>query len=193
MDGEDILTTIQYMTAKRELEDDLRKNPFPVYNVYGGGVIIDSTKPVSIQDAFKQGVLASAPGSVDRFMADLMACRGKGKDIRFEPRGPMWATSVRNAEKRLCKLFKDLSANQGDIHKTLQTFEAFLKQDPLYMPYLFNESIDMAGLTRAKRRFEAKDFPEFKRITKSALKKVRLIDRKVCGGSKEKTNGKAVA
>lgn len=179
-DGEEIISTIQYMTAKRELEDDLRQNPFPVFNIYGGGVVIEGTKIVDIAKAFKRGVLASAPGSVDRLMSELMACRNKGKNILFEPRGPMWTTSVRNAEKRLGKLFKNTKANQGEIFKTLKTFEMFLKQDPLYMPYLFNETLDLAGLTRAKRGFEPKDFPEFKRIAKNALKKVREIDRKVC-------------
>lgn len=179
-DGEEIISTIQYMTAKRELEDDLRQNPFPVFNIYGGGVVIEGTKIVDIAKAFKRGVLASAPGSVDRLMSELMACRNKGKNILFEPRGPMWTTSVRNAEKRLGKLFKNTKANQGEIFKTLKTFEMFLKQDPLYMPYLFNETLDLAGLTRAKRGFESKDFPEFKRIAKNALKKVREIDRKVC-------------
>lgn len=185
MDGEEIVTTVQYMTAKRELEDDLRQAPFPVYNIYGGGAVIQRTKAMDIATAFKKGVLASAPGSVDRFMTELMACRHKGKNILFEPRGPMWTTSVRNAEKRLGKLFKNIKANESDIHKTLQTFETFLKQDPLYMPYLFNEAIDLAGLTRAKRGFEPKDFPEFKRITRNALKKVREIDRKVCQSDKK--------
>jgi len=37
MDGETILTTVQYMTAKRELEYDLKEADFPIYNLYGGG------------------------------------------------------------------------------------------------------------------------------------------------------------
>ncbi|MDD3312468.1 6-hydroxymethylpterin diphosphokinase MptE-like protein [Pseudodesulfovibrio sp.] len=180
MDGNEIVTTIQYMTAKRELEDDLRQVPFPVYNLYGGGAVIERTTPVDIDAARRQGVLASAPGSVDRFMADLMRCRGRATHLRFEPRGPMWSTSLRNAEKRLTKLFRNLNANQDDIHKTFLNLELFLKQDPLYLPYLFNETIDLAGLTRAKKRYEMKDLPEFKRISRCVLKKVREIDRKVC-------------
>ena len=180
MDGDEILTTIQYMTAKRELEDDLRQSPFPVYNLYGGGVPIEHTKVIDVDTARKEGILASAPGSVDRFMTDLAACRTQGKTFQFEPRGPMWASSLRNAEKILGKLFKNLAANQDDIHKTFLNIEVFIKQDPLYLPYLYNETSDLAGLTRAKKRYEPKDFPEFKRIAKCALKKVREIDRKVC-------------
>ncbi len=180
MDGEEIVTTIQYMTAKRELENDLRQSAFPIFNLYGGGAPIENTRAVGIDAAYQEGILASAPGSVDRFMTDLMKCRNQGQDIRFETRGPMWSTSLRNAEKRLGKLFKHLAANQDDIHKTFLNLELFIKQDPLYLPYLFNETMDLAGLTRAKKRYEPKDFPEFKRIAKSILKKVREIDRKVC-------------
>lgn len=97
----------------------------------------------------------------------------------------MWTTSMRNAEKHLAKLFKNLEANQQDIHAAFERIELFVKQDPLYMPYLFNETIDLAGLTRAKARHEPKDLPEFKRIAKAILKKVRTMDRKVCFTNKE--------
>ena len=180
MDGEEILTTIQYMTAKRELEDDLRQASFPIYNIYGGGVPINGTRAIDIRTAYSDGILASAPGSVDRFMTDLMACRNQGETILLEPRGPMWSTSLRNAEKHLAKLFRNIADNQTDIHQTFERVDMFIKQDPLYMPYLFNQIIDLAGLTRAKKRYEARDFPEFKRIAKCIMKKVREIDRLVC-------------
>ena len=180
MDGEDILTTVQYMTAKRELEDDLRKAAFPIYNIYGGGAVINGTKAMDIETALKEGVLASAPGSVDRFMGEFIGCREATNNLTLEPRGPMWSTSMRNAEKHLAKLFKNMNRNQQEIHQTFQRIEAFIKQDPLYMPYLFNECIDLAGLTRAKHSYESKDFPEFKRIAKAVMKKVREIDKLVC-------------
>jgi hypothetical protein len=180
MDGEEILTTIQYMSAKRELEDDLKSASFPVYNLYGGGVPIEGTKAVDIQTAYNEGILASAPGSVERFLTELMSCRKSVPPFRTEPRSPMWTTSMRNAEKHLAKLFKNLKTNQQDIQTAMNRIEMFIKQDPLYMPYLFNETLDMAGLTRAKFKYEAGDLGEFKRIAKNVLKKVREIDRKVC-------------
>ncbi|MBI9078695.1 MAG: motility associated factor glycosyltransferase family protein [Pseudodesulfovibrio sp.] len=180
MDGEEILSTVQYMAAKRELEDDLKNAPFPIFNLYGGGVPIAGTKVVDSTEMHTKGILASAPGSVDRFLTGLRACQGTTPAIRLEPRSPMWSTSMRNAEKRLGKLFKNIKNNQGDIHQALENIELFIKQDPLYMPYLFNEVIDLAGLTRAKDIYEIRDFPEFKRIAKSILKKVRKVDRMVC-------------
>lgn len=188
MNGEEIVTTIQYITAKRELEDDLKESSFPIYNLYGGGVPIAGTEVTTTEKAYMDGILASAPGSVDRFLTDLMGCRNNAKPINLEPRSPMWSTSLRNAEKHLGKLFKHIKNNQNEIHKAFERVELFMKQDPLYMPYLFNEVIDMAGLTRAKNKYEAKDFPEFKRIAKCIMKKVREIDRNVCNLNKSKSD-----
>jgi len=187
LDGEDILTTVQYMTAKRELEDDLKQSQFPIYNLYGGGVPIEGTQVVSIDKVYNDGILASAPGSVDRLRSALLDCRGNIPPIRLEPRSPMWTTSMRNAEKHLTKLFRSLTKNQSEIHAALTRIELFIKQDPLYIPYLFNETLDLAGLTRAKASYDKKDLPEFKRIAKNILKKVREMDRMVCGaGDKAK-------
>ena len=180
MDGNEILTTVQYMTAKRELENDLRQSSFPIYNIYGGGAPIEGTKAIDMKTAHNQGVLASAPGSVDRFMTDLLECRNKRVSLDLPAQGPVWSTSMRNAEKHLAKLFRNIKSNQLEIHQTFEKIEGFIKSSPLYTPYLFNEIIDMAGLTRAKHKYETKDLPEFKRIAKCVLKKVREIDKKVC-------------
>ncbi len=180
MDGEEILTTVQYMTAKRELEADIKDASLPVFNVYGGGAPIEGTRVVDLSTAYAEGLLASAPGSVERFMAELLASRGSMTPVRFEPRGPMWSASLRNIEKHLGKLFRNLEANQDQIHEAFGRVDMFFKQDPLYMPYLYNETVDLAGLTRAKKRYVQRDFPEFKRIARCVLKKVREVDRLVC-------------
>lgn len=185
MAGEEIETTIQYMTAKRELEEDLKDSPFPTFNLYGGGTVIEGTKVVDMDTVKANGILASAPGSVDRFRTDLVACHGITPPLNLEPRSPMWTTSMRNAEKHLGKLFKNCAKNQSEIHGTFERIELFIKQDPLYMPYLFNEVIDLAGLTRAKIGFAVSDLNEFKKIAKKILKKVREIDRKVCDLNKK--------
>jgi hypothetical protein len=179
-DGGEILTTVQYMTAKRELEDDLKQSEFPIFNLYGGGAVIEGTTVVDVDTAYNKGILASAPGAVESFLRDLDGCRHAVPPLRMEPRSPMWTTSLRNAEKHLSKLFKGLRDNQQKVHEAMNRVELFMKQDPLYGPYLFNEIVDMAGLTRAKHAYEPKDLGEFKRIAKSALRKVREIDRKVC-------------
>jgi hypothetical protein len=52
---------------------------------------------------------------------------------------------------------------------------------PLYLPYLFNETIDLAGLAKTRHSYNPADFSEFKRIGKSILAKVREVDRCVSG------------
>ncbi|MUM76279.1 DUF115 domain-containing protein [Pseudodesulfovibrio sp. F-1] len=193
MEGEEILTTVQYMTAKRELEEDLKQSPVPVFNVYGGGVPIEGTRVVDLETAYVEGLFASAPGGVMRFMAELAASRGTMVPMRFEPRGPAWSTSLRNIEKHLGKLFRNLGANQTAVHEAMGRVEIFLNQDPLYTPYLYNELVDLAGLTRAKKRYAQRDYPEFRRIMRCVLKKVREIDRLVCLADANSDKGQAVA
>lgn len=178
--GNELISSIQYLTAKREMEEDLTRGNFPVFNLYGGGAPIDGTTPESVEQARMRGHLASTPGSVTRFLAALETCRTIRPRMSAVPQGPSWAASLRNVEKRLRKLFKHVADNQEEIHKTMQQVEEFIKQDALYIPYLYNETVDMAGLTRAKFRYEAKDFQTFRTIMKTVIRKVREVDRHVC-------------
>ena len=175
--GETIYTSTQYMAAKRELELDIRKTPFPIFNLYGGGAVIEGSETVNMEDLRSRGLLTSAPGSVERFLAGIHLCRERQRGFAFEPRSHRWSTSLHNAEKRLTKLFRNLGKNQGEIHGLFEQALLFIKQDPLYLPYLFNEIINLSGLAKARQIYEAKDLSEFRRIEKEVLRKVREIDR----------------
>jgi len=128
-----------------------------------------------------QGCLSSAPGSRERFLDRLAKARTPSQDIRFEPRSHIWTSSLRSVERRLGKLFKHNQANQVDIHNTLEQALFFVRQDPLYLPYLFNETLDLAGLAKTRHSYEPRDMMEFKRIGKNILAKVREVDRCVAG------------
>lgn len=175
--GEEIISTVQYLTSKREMEQDIRKSDMAVFNLYGGGAVIEGTHMVNLDEAHRKGLFASAPGSVNTFMSRLMACHKQCNKLIISPMSHEWTVSLRNVEKRLTRLFKKVARNQDEIHKTLEQVELFVKSEPLYVPYLFNESIDLAGLTRAKHHYEPKDLGEFKRIAKNVLKKIREVDR----------------
>ncbi len=177
MDGETIVTYTQFMAAKRELEQDIRKSPFPIFNLYGGGAVIQGAEAVDMAALRERGLLTSAPGSAERFLAALKLCRERSRGFDFEPRSHRWSSSLRNAEKRLTRLFRNLDKNQGEIHGLFEQALLFIKQDPLYLPYLFNEIINLAGLAKARQFYEAKDLSEFRRIEKEVLRKVREIDR----------------
>jgi len=179
--GEDIYSSVQYLTSKRDLENDIRRSPFRIYNLYGGGVVIEGAPALTLDEAVKEGCLSSAPGSKERFLDRLARARTPSQDICFEPRSHIWTSSLRNVEKRLGKLFKHNDANQEDIHNTLEQALFFVRQDPLYLPYLFNETLDLAGLAKTRRTYEPRDMMEFKRIGKNILSKVREVDRCVAG------------
>ena len=176
-DGEDLTSSIQYMTSKREMEDDLKQIKTPVYNLYGGGALINGTRNIDMQKVNMKGILASAPGSMDYFLTALNMARTPRPAPVFDSRCQKWNVSIRNATKKLEKLFRKLSKNQAEIHKTFHDVYFFLRQDPLYLPYLYNEILDMAGLARAKTHYEQKDLPHFKQIAKKTIKKVRYMDR----------------
>ncbi len=72
-----------------------------------------------------------------------------------------------------------MKANQKEIHEVFNKIELFLKQDPLYMPYIFNETIDLAGLTRASTSMK-EGFPGIQAYRQMRDEKVREIDRNVC-------------
>ena len=179
--GEDIFSSIQYMTSKRDLENDIKKSPFRIYNLYGGGAMIEGAPELTLGEAQAEGCLSSAPGSREHFLCALAQARTPSQDIRFEPRSHIWTNSIRSVEKRLQKLFKHNDANQTDIHNLLEQALFFVRQDPLYMPYLFNETLDLAGLAKTRHSYEPRDLQEFKRIGRAVLAKVREVDRCVSG------------
>lgn len=175
--GEEIISSIQYLSSKRDLEGDLRKSPFRIGNLYGGGVVIEGAPAVTLDDAREDGLLSCAPGSRERFLQHLAQARTRGHAMRFEPRSHIWTSSIRGMERRMQKLFRQCGQSQNEIHTLLEQALFFVRQDPLYLPYLFNETIDLAGLAKTRRSYHPEDFSEFKRIGKSILDKVREVDR----------------
>ena len=175
--GEEIISSIQYLSSKRDLERDLRKSPFRIGNLYGGGVVIDGAPATTLDEARTGGLLSSAPGSRERFLQFLATARTQGHAMRFEPRSHIWTSSIRGMERRMQKLFRQCGQSQNEIHSLLEQALFFVRQDPLYLPYLFNETIDLAGLAKTRRTYHPEDFSEFKRIGKNILAKVREVDR----------------
>ena len=181
LEGEEIITSSQYLAAKRDLEDDIRKTPFPIRYLYGGYAPIEGATPLSMQEARMQGALASAPGSLDAFLKRMEYCRKFERNFSFQPQSGVWTSNLHRAEKRLEKLFRKVGRNQSEIHDLLEQVTIFVKQDPLYLPYLFNETLEISGLTRAKYRYEPRDLGEFRRIMRAVLRKVKEVDRSLSG------------
>ena len=107
-----------------------------------------------------------SPGSMDYFKTAMNMTSTPRPMPTFEPRSPKWTSSLNHVTKRLEKLFRKHGKNQDEIHKTLHEVYFFIRQDLLYMPYLYNEILDMAGLARAQYSYAPKDLPRYKRIIK---------------------------
>ncbi len=174
--GETIHSTLSYISALRDLEADIDKNKTPTFNIYGGNAVIKGTRNIDVQTAMDQGLLCSAPGSLERFLSALRAARTPRTPPAIEPRYPSWSSSLRNAQKRFEKLFKKAHSKQKEIRETLGRFHAYLRHDPLYLPYLYNEITDVAGLLHGGRTLGQQDFVAFKHIVERIRKKVREMD-----------------
>lgn len=192
LDGEEVVSTMPYVTSLRDMERDLAKLEVPAANLYGGGLDIKGAAPVDLEQAFTRGFLASAPGSLESFTRAMAAAMNPVPRPVFEQRSGVWSSSMRQAGKRLEKLFKKPEKNQLEIHNTLEAVCTFLRQDPLYAPYLYNEIMDMSGLSRARVRHSRADLPEFNRISKRVLAKVREIDRVLGAGNQDENNKRDV-
>jgi len=184
LDGKTIYSNMGYLSAKRDLEQDIQKSGLPFFNLYGGGAVITGAENVRAEEAFGKGLLDSENGIKETFLNTLLASRKPAPAPVFQARARDWASSLRNAQKRMEKLFKKLEKNHGDIRKTLGDVSVFLKQDPLYMPYLYNEIMDISGLIFTRRKYELRDLVEFKKIMKRVLDKVREMDARLAPPSK---------
>jgi hypothetical protein len=167
---------LSYLSAKRDLEKDLRKVDVPVFNIYGGGVEIEGSQVVDVAACHRMGLLASQHGARERFLGALHRANQPRVRPFYEARYNSWSVSLRNATRRLKSLMKKPDKHQGEIRQLLNNVLRFLKQDPLYLPHLFNEVMDMAALVHCKARFAAVDMKEYRTIIKRSLAKVRQID-----------------
>ncbi|WP_419778869.1 motility associated factor glycosyltransferase family protein [Maridesulfovibrio sp.] len=179
-DGEKLTSTVQYMTSKNEMEEDIKKLRARIFNLYGGCAVIEGARSVDMQEVHMEGLLSAAPGSMDYFKTAMNMTSTPRPLPTFDPRSPKWTSSLNHVTKRLEKLFRKHGKNQEEIHRALHEVYFFIRQDLLYVPYLYNEILDMAGLARAQSNYAPKDLPRYKRIVKKILGKVRHMDRAIC-------------
>lgn len=175
-DGEELRSAMPYVAAVRDLERDIGNLGVPTYNLYGGGALIKGTLNVDIAEVYSKGIVASVPGSHRRFMEAIGRSAIPRPVARFEARTGEWTVSLKNAQKRLEKLFRKSGRNHREIRETLANVHAFMRQDPLYLPYLYNEILDVAGLLHTRPNYAPRDLSQFKSIIKRVRAKVRRMD-----------------
>ena len=91
---------------------------------------------------------------------------------------------MRNVQKKLEKFFKKPERYQNEIRATLAQVQFFLKQDPLYLPYLYNEIMDLAGMVQTRIKFGTKDMVEFRQLVKRINGKIKEMDHCLCAEAK---------
>ncbi len=176
LDGNPIRTSMQYLTSAREMEQDIKQLKLNVHNVYGGGYVLGSAHNTTLDEAMNAGLLTSDGPALELYRLRMLQARTGCEQPIFEERGPSWRTSLRHAQKRLDKLFKKSDRNYGEIRSMFNSLHMFLRQDPIYMPYLYNEVMDVAGLRDAVKRYGPKEMATFRQLSKRVMEKVEFMD-----------------
>jgi len=174
--GEEIYTHLGFLAAKRDLEKDIATSKAIFYNLYGGGVVIKGAENIQMQDLESTELLASQGIARQLFLDALQrASRPRTRPV-FSPKADQWNTSLKNASRRLEKLMRKAAKHQDEIRELLSQIQFFFKQDPLYMPYIYNEIMDMGGLIQTHASFGAKELTQFKAIRKRVVTKIKEMD-----------------
>ena len=92
----------------------------------------------------------------------------------YQPRHATW--NIVGRHQRFEKFLEKPGKHQGEIRQLLNNVLHFLKQDPLYLPYLYNEVMDMASLVNLKASYGPTDLKEYRDILKRSLAKVKQVD-----------------
>jgi len=175
-DGQTIYSNLPFMIPLRALERDLQQWNTPVLNLYGGGAVIRGTNEITWEQ-IKDGVmLTSGSGKLEHFLHRLRREQSPRCWPVFESRSSQWVRSLGAVQKRLAEIFNRAKENQPQIRMVLSQILVFLRQDPLYQPYLFKEILDIAGLVYTKGSYGSAEFAECQGILVRTLKKVEEID-----------------
>lgn len=176
MHGEEIISAMPYVAAQRDMQADAQRMAIPVYNIYGGGLEIKGTEAITMDDLRGRDLLAAEDGSAMRYAHALEIANQPRPMPVYEPRYTAWSSSLKSAQKRLGKMFKRSGKMQGEIRGMLEHVLMFLRQDPLYTPYLYNQFMDIAGMAKLGGKRNMKDFVRIKKIFARVLEKVKEID-----------------
>ena len=176
-DGETIYTAQPYVTALKMLERDIARLTIPVFNLYGGGMMIEGCRTVTWDKVLAEGLLKSDPEGPGSFLKRLKEAPPAKPWLPEEALSPQWINALRSARNKMEKLFKKPDRNKGEIRSTLDHILALIQQDPLFRPYLFNEILNLAGLMFTKRCYGIKDLLKSRQIVKRAFAKVLEIER----------------
>lgn len=179
--GNPIRTDKKFLAAARELEQDFRVHKdLEAYNIYGGALPIAGAANITAEEACEKGILTAPSAYTDKLRLGLQLAMVPCSQPVWQPREEQWRTSLRHVQRRLEKLLKKPAKNHVEITATLKQVHEFLRQDPLYLPYLYNEIMDVAGIGYGRYNYGPADLRAFKEVVKKVLKKVQHMDSVLC-------------
>ncbi|WP_171267193.1 motility associated factor glycosyltransferase family protein [Oceanidesulfovibrio marinus] len=175
-DGETLHSTLSYTTALRDLIGDIRRLGLPTGCLYGGGAVIQGAQQLDFSKAVMEGFFASEPGSLEHFTNAVGAAHAPQQAPVFPSRSQQWNTRLRQMVKEFEKLAKKPERNAAQSFEGLKRLNAFLRSDPVFLPYLYNEFMDVAGLTLETRPFGPQELSKVRQIAKRVREKVRRME-----------------
>lgn len=191
--GETIYSSLPYITAIRDMERDIAEGDFKTYHLYYRGAVIQGAIHVDMDDVHNEQLLHSKPGSVKRFKAAMTRAMTPRPLPKFTTRSAEWAGVFRNVNKKLDKLFKKPNKNKYDIWETFQKLHQFLRSDPLYLPYIYNQLMTLSGWLQGGQTYTPDTHVKLKKGLKLILQKVRRVDNALSDAkeiSRRKRRGK---
>ncbi|MBN1103627.1 MAG: DUF115 domain-containing protein [Deltaproteobacteria bacterium] len=175
--GETVFSAPPYLNALREIERDLEGSPGQVFDLYGGGLAIRGSEPVTWAELAGKGLLESKPGALRGFLQTL---RGdllpRNWNLSAQPRA-RWRAFLDSARRHLQRLFGGCSVDTGQVNSLLQEILDWLQQEPSWRPYLMNEAINVAGLMYATRTYGRGELERCMEIMDRVEGKVREMER----------------
>ncbi len=175
--GEEIFSAGPYITAVHEIEKDLReKKDITIYNLYGGGVVIEGALNVE-WDYLKDYVLSHPQQkAMLHFMGEIKKCHRKKPFPYLELEGEEWKRSLRAVSSRLSRLFKRPGKRSREISRAYMDVLRFLLQHPLYTPYISPEIMEISHFALVKQKYMPCDLKKTTQLFRRIQKKVKEID-----------------
>ncbi len=181
VNGETLQSSMPYIAALRDMERDIAISKFPVYQLYGGGAVIKGAQHIQESEVHK--LVDSEPERVNFFLNAVDRARRPLQPPEYESKSQHWNAMLRSAQKKLEKLFKKPDKNRQEIWNVFKEAHGILRREPLYLPYLFNEVMNVGKLLNPGPKYEYEDFTSFKQVVKSAQTKSRQVENAVCFGN----------
>jgi hypothetical protein len=175
--GERVYSAMPYVSALRDMIEDLETYKGSCSNIYGGGLDIRGAHNVGADEAVAALREHADPLALRAFL-EILSSAGSPRPLPvFESRSHIWTSSLASAVKRLEKLFRKPPVDQHAVHAFFGEVLIFMKQDPLYAPYIYNDILDVSALARLRRQYTREELKDFKAVVKRVVVKVRELDR----------------